>query len=893
MTQTKSLFQTLLFFSFLIAFCTHLKAADKDLSIRKLTVEYSCRMDNVPVYITITNSGTTPFISDEDSPLKLYYVVDKIPGSSEMGDIVYGEDTIEANIDRFVHGLGVAEDTTFALYSDIDNYFFDFGDFGEIHQIRAWIEWSEDENIENNANSMKFTNPGKDLSVKTLYDPIYEYAPGFTTEGMWTAYPKANAVDGGWNMTDTNTFIDFLGTSIVRNVISWRPSATDGVNPNMNQWLFSDCLLLNDIDEYTVNFKALTYGDTHYIELAIAKGLSPTDVVEIIDTISVYYEGTSIPFGDAPLRARFTVEESGIYHVAMRLITPVKNAQTRNKVVIDRFQIINPTPYRMFVNSAVYPGSGCSLTDNETIRIGVCNEGVAKYADSVIITLYHTFNGGDTLSITKKAKVILDAKMDYGESVFIDFKELDMQMKGLYTYWVSAQYLNEGKYQMMDLYPLVNTVILNATPSMTPYSMGFEDAENYQDWIGLSNMNGVWQRRTEGGGRNSIQRDSTPFMMEAYANSATTSVYLKSTCFQLSSDSIYTVSAWIKWVGDTVDAPDGSAIRYCIAKKPSGTEFNKTILYTNTKLHRLTEWTQFGKTFTVATDDVYYLGFHYKATGERAAIWMDDVTLKARAKVPQPTNFKVSEIHENTAKLSWDSILYSDVFYYKIYLNGTLVADSLDSTSYSLKDLSPNTDYTVDLLVWAINGDSSIVVSTTFSTLQSEIPIPQNLKITEITQGSALFSWDDVETDSVYSYTVYLDTNKVVENIRETFYRFENLSPDTKYQAGLVLLTKSMEEGFKQTLYFTTLAKSDTLSIEKTNLNLIKIYPNPTEDGVFTLQSDKEYHVRILDNGGREVFRQFVSQGTYLIDLSAYAKGVYFLYLQNKEENKVCKLIIR
>lgn len=117
MTQTKLLFRTLLFFTFLIAFCTHLKAADKDLSIRKLTVEYSCRMDNVPVYITITNSGTAPFISDGDSPLKLYYVVDKIPGSSEMGDIVYGEDTIEANIGHFVHGLGIAEDTTFALYS--------------------------------------------------------------------------------------------------------------------------------------------------------------------------------------------------------------------------------------------------------------------------------------------------------------------------------------------------------------------------------------------------------------------------------------------------------------------------------------------------------------------------------------------------------------------------------------------------------------------------------------------------------------------------------------------------------------------------------------------------------------------------------------------------------
>ncbi|MEG1762304.1 MAG: T9SS type A sorting domain-containing protein [Bacteroidales bacterium] len=626
----------------------------------------------------------------------------------------------------------------------------------------------------------------------------------------------------------------------------------------------------------------------------------PKGVVKIIDTLLVYSdeEITKFPFSqDFPVLTSFTAPEQGIYHLGMRILTPVKNAKARTRLSIDAFKVSNPTPYRIAINAAVYPQSSCDR-GVEQVRLGFYNEGTERYADSMQIKLFYTLNGKDTVCLQKKTFLRLDAKMEISKSVFVNFDNIDMSAKGLYKFWATAQYKDDkGNIKNSSVFgsAVIGNTILNASPSSTPFAMSFEDQEYYQDWIGISAAAvGTWRRINTAGIRSAEQRDSTPMVMEAFAPSTgSTNAYLKSTCFQLSADSIYTLSSWIKWVGDTTVGPDGSTIRYSIAKTPTAVAFNKqnAVIYVNTQLHGLKEWTQFSKDFTVDSNQVYYIGFLFKAKTNTAAIHFDDVRLCARAKIAPIQNLKSSEITQNTAKISWDSISYPSTFYYKLSLNNVLVKDSLTTNTYNLTGLVANTQYTIQLEAWVAGQTNTSESSHTFTTLKSEIPIPANLAITQITAHTAIFSWDAVELDSAYSYTVYLDSTIVSQNSKATQYKFEKLKANTNYTASLALVVShATENPLLQSRKFTTL--KDTLAIEKGIENtFVKIYPNPSTNGLFTLQIQKAYQAYILDYQGRELLRISLNSGGHILDLSKYPKGIYFLYLQNKQENKVCKII--
>ncbi|MEG2337163.1 MAG: T9SS type A sorting domain-containing protein, partial [Bacteroidales bacterium] len=263
----------------------------------------------------------------------------------------------------------------------------------------------------------------------------------------------------------------------------------------------------------------------------------------------------------------------------------------------------------------------------------------------------------------------------------------------------------------------------------------------------------------------------------------------------------------------------------------------------------------------------------------------------ARAKIAPIQNLKSSEITQNTAKISWDSISYPSTFYYKLSLNNVLVKDSLTTNTYNLTGLVANTQYTIQLEAWVAGQTNTSESSHTFTTLKSEIPIPANLAITQITAHTAIFSWDAVELDSAYSYTVYLDSTIVSQNSKATQYKFEKLKANTNYTASLALVVShATENPLLQSRKFTTL--KDTLAIEKGIENtFVKIYPNPSTNGLFTLQIQKAYQAYILDYQGRELWRISLNSGGHILDLSKYPKGIYFLYLQNKQENKVCKII--
>jgi hypothetical protein len=74
--------------------------------------------------------------------------------------------------------------------------------------------------------------------------------------------------------------------------------------------------------------------------------------------------------------------------------------------------------------------------------------------------------------------------------------------------------------------------------------------------------------------------------------------------------------------------------------------------------------------------------------------------------------------------------------------------------------------------------------------------------------------------------------------------------------------------------------------------NKVSVYPNPTKGTITVSFADDEaesHMVKVIDNLGRELYKQsFKGQATEL-DLSSRATGIYFIILDSGESFKVVK----
>lgn len=77
------------------------------------------------------------------------------------------------------------------------------------------------------------------------------------------------------------------------------------------------------------------------------------------------------------------------------------------------------------------------------------------------------------------------------------------------------------------------------------------------------------------------------------------------------------------------------------------------------------------------------------------------------------------------------------------------------------------------------------------------------------------------------------------------------------------------------------------------NVNLngnASIYPNPTQ-GVFDIELIDDGAFTIMNNLGEIVLQQRATKGTHTIDITAFAKGIYFLKIEEKNNTDILKLL--
>jgi hypothetical protein len=68
------------------------------------------------------------------------------------------------------------------------------------------------------------------------------------------------------------------------------------------------------------------------------------------------------------------------------------------------------------------------------------------------------------------------------------------------------------------------------------------------------------------------------------------------------------------------------------------------------------------------------------------------------------------------------------------------------------------------------------------------------------------------------------------------------------------------------------------------------IYPNPTQ-GVFDIELIDDAALTIMNDIGEIVLQKMAVKGKHTIDITAYANGIYFLKIEEKNNTDILKLL--
>ena len=126
------------------------------------------------------------------------------------------------------------------------------------------------------------------------------------------------------------------------------------------------------------------------------------------------------------------------------------------------------------------------------------------------------------------------------------------------------------------------------------------------------------------------------------------------------------------------------------------------------------EWTRYETNFPVGTQ---YVAIKYKSNLYR--LYFDDFEFTAYSPYERPTGLSVSELNDQSVTLQWDELYYASGYAYQYrQLNGSnwSAETSVNGTSATISNLSPNTTYDVRLKALFSGTDASNYVPIRFIT---------------------------------------------------------------------------------------------------------------------------------------------------------------------------------
>lgn len=168
-------------------------------------------------------------------------------------------------------------------------------------------------------------------------------------------------------------------------------------------------------------------------------------------------------------------------------------------------------------------------------------------------------------------------------------------------------------------------------------------------------------------------------------------------------------------------------------------------------------------------------------------------------------------------------------------------------------------------------------------------PQPVDLKV-EVSADSAVLTF--AAGDSVPEhYTIYLDGEKVAEEVKETRYVFTQLK-DGKYTAGVVAVYKDSVSAMA-TVEFEVSNGGGT-GLGQDGLAQVRLYPNPSNSAQVNVILPSSGRLSVANLQGRVIYvKEIPAQGLYNLYVPSLTSGLYLIRFEAQGGVKIIKWVIR
>lgn len=305
---------------------------------------------------------------------------------------------------------------------------------------------------------------------------------------------------------------------------------------------------------------------------------------------------------EAPAWTEYTIDLSA-YAGQSVYIAFVNNSNDMNLLYVDDIKITNPAATDVAVTSMLAPiETGCLLTATEQVTANIDNVGSSDLTD---VVLTYTVNGTliDTDTIAS-----LTAGTDIDHTFSTTY---DMSSAGDYIIVINADVTGDADNSNNT----VTDTISSLAPGTAPYSMGFEDTEDYSFWTVLDE---------DGDGVEFTPVTSNvpagAVCMRRAGTGGASDDWLITTCIDLQASKTYRVS-YIHRNFQT-SAPNQLEVSIGTSADPAS---QTTLIASSYTCDEENINVNASHNFNVSADGVYYIGFRVNNTAGASSIRLDEI----------------------------------------------------------------------------------------------------------------------------------------------------------------------------------------------------------------------------------------------------------------------------
>ena len=272
---------------------------------------------------------------------------------------------------------------------------------------------------------------------------------------------------------------------------------------------------------------------------------------------------------------------------------------------------------------------------------------------------------------------------------------------------------------------------------------------------------------------------------------------------------------------------------------------------------------------TLSDSGSYDISFDWKAAGEPTTMDCDYL----RAYIAPETEAPTYDI--NVIPSTWQSI------------TDPLSMEESWQTIYTVADIEEAGNYAL-IFCWKVDALSvanpPAAIDNVTVMLQSCAP-PTDLTYGQATASSISFSWSAGGSETAWDVNI---DNSGWHRVTTTSYTANNLTADIDHDIAVRAVCGDGSTSFA----ITGTMHTGTLGIADNDAITVAIRPNPATD-IVTVSAEAMRMAEIIDLNGRQVMSETMTDGSASFDISALARGAYFVRLTGEQATVVRKLIVR